>query len=70
MSDDTVAPRVPATVTEGVCISGYSAGTIRKKFDAGELRGVRLRDGTRLIDRDGLEALARAREAKRRPRAS
>ena len=61
---------IPVTVTEGVRISGYSADTIRRRFDAGLLTGVRTESGLRLIDRAGLEALAQEREAKRRWSAS
>jgi hypothetical protein len=54
----------PATVGEGARITGYSIDTIRKRFDRGELTGVRTASGLRLIDRQALERLAAERAQK------
>lgn len=61
---------VPATVSEAARRAGTSEDTIRRKFDTGELAGVRTAGGLRLIDRAALEAfadgLAESRKARRR----
>jgi excisionase family DNA binding protein len=53
---------VPATVSEGARITGWSEDTVRRKFDAGEIPGVRTTSGLRLLERAALEALAAERQ--------
>jgi len=43
------------TLGHAAKIKGYSVGTARNKFDAGQLHGVRASDGQRLINRADLE---------------
>jgi excisionase family DNA binding protein len=53
--------KVPVTISQAAHVLRVSESSARRFVDTGALEAIRLSNGTRLIDADSLERLARER---------